>query len=102
MWYKVPATRTACKSKPMSPVLKFLIRRVASDPEAVAIWRAQIEVISDHERENFLKHRAGNLRQYLAGVEQICKQHGENSRAFKVARLMKPLFEMMNMYAPIA
>jgi hypothetical protein len=50
----------------------------------------------------FLKHSAGDLTEYVKGLERICKEQGQKSRAAKVARLIKPLFETMNMYAPIA
>ncbi len=50
----------------------------------------------------FLKHRAGDLAEYVKHLELTCREQGEKSRAAKVARLIRPLFDTMNMYAPIA
>jgi hypothetical protein len=50
----------------------------------------------------FLKHGAASLTEYVNGLERICQEQGEKSRAVKVAKLINPLFETMNMYAPIA
>ena len=73
-----------------------------SSSNSVAVWKAHLNKLSKAEREMFLEHRAGDLSQYVSDVKQICRQQGQQSRAVKVARLMKPLFETTNMYAPIA
>ena len=50
----------------------------------------------------FLQYKAADLKQYVTAIEKSVQDHGKNSRALKVAHLLKPLFETMNMYAPIA
>jgi hypothetical protein len=50
----------------------------------------------------FLKHGARDPEEYVQRLKTTCREQGEKSRAAKVARLIRPLFNTMNMYAPIA
>src|SRR5580700_9316923 len=71
-------------------------------PEGIATWRAQIARASKAERDMFLQHRAADLGKYTAAIEKTVLDHGKDSWSLKVARLLNPLFQTMNMYAPIA
>lgn len=73
-----------------------------SATEGIAIWRAHVEKLSEEERNRFLKYSATDVKHYVAALEQAVKQQSQKSRAVKVAQLIKPVFETMNMYAPIA
>ena len=71
-------------------------------PQGIAAWRAKLAKASQTERDMFLEYKAGDLQQYATAIESSVKDHGKNSRALRVAHLLNPLFETMNMYAPIA
>jgi hypothetical protein len=49
-----------------------------------------------------LQYQAADLEKYTAAIEKTVLDRGKDSRALRVARLLKPLFQTMNMYAPIA
>jgi hypothetical protein len=69
---------------------------------STAFWKGQIDQLSKPERETFLEYGAGDVAERVKRFEQICREQVHQSRAAKIARLMKPLFDTMNMYAPIA
>jgi hypothetical protein len=50
----------------------------------------------------FEQHSAGDLTQYVHNIEAIFETQGQKSHAGKVARMFRPLYETMNLYAPIA
>jgi len=59
-------------------------------------------VASKAERDIFLHYEAADLKQIVTAIESFVQDHGRKSRALKVANILHPLFEFMNMYAPIA
>jgi ankyrin repeat domain-containing protein 50 len=79
-----------------------LTNPITSTSEGIAAWRTHIGKLSEEERERFLRYRAEDVKQYAAAIEATVKDQGKNSRAIQVAQLISPLFQTMNMYAPIA
>jgi ankyrin repeat domain-containing protein 50 len=79
-----------------------LTRSIASTSEAIATWRSHIGNLSKEERDRFLRYSAADVKQYIAAIEKTVKDQSKKSRAIRIAQLINPLFQTMNMYAPIA
>ena len=75
---------------------------VCSSAQVMAAWKTHLGKLSEAEREMFLKYRKSDLAQYVSGIEDICRKQGDQSKGLGVARLFKPLFGTMNLYAPVA
>jgi hypothetical protein len=78
------------------------LNRNTRSNNSTLLWKAQIDRLSEPEREMFLQHGAGDLAEHVKHLEQTCRDQGDKSRAAKVARSIRPVLNTMNMYAPIA
>lgn len=70
--------------------------------QAMAIWKAHLNKLSPLQKKMFLDHQKGDLTEYVSSIEDLCRKQGNQSRGRRVARLFRPLFRTMNMYAPVA
>lgn len=86
----------------------FLVRYATliflSTNDSVTAWRAEVQKLTQEELRSFLrmsKSDDADLEQYATAIDSIIQEKVKKSKSLKVAKWLEPLFECVNMYAPI-
>lgn len=58
--------------------------------------------MTDEERKEFLSYKCENLGDYLAKLQEACKEHDDQSIGVKISKCFAPIYEVIDLYMPIA
>ncbi|KAH8901575.1 ankyrin [Thozetella sp. PMI_491] len=92
-----PSQVPSLPSEPLEPTLQI-------QQLAVAAWRSEIEAIATAEEQAVFFEEVKNVRSLVDWVQQleiVVKHEGQQSKSLKVVRWIKPVFQTMNLIAPV-
>jgi hypothetical protein len=72
-----------------------------SDGDAFIVWRAKVKGLTAEQRREFLAHKHDDLASYVSEFEDIARRQ-DRRRAHRIATLIKPLWDLSKVLAPIA
>lgn len=72
-----------------------------ADGDAFIVWRAKVKGLTAEQRREFLSHKHDDLASYVSEFEDIARRQGRR-RAHRIATLIKPLWDLSKVLAPIA
>jgi hypothetical protein len=72
----------------------------AADRDGFNVWRGKVRSLTPQQRKQFLAHKHDDLASYLADLESIARNQGAR-RARRIATVMKPLWELSKVLAPV-
>jgi hypothetical protein len=70
--------------------------------DTFAAWIARVKALTPEQRRKFLAHSRADLGEYMEEFEEIAKKKAESSKAHKVAKFVKPLYELCRVLVPVA
>jgi hypothetical protein len=65
-------------------------------------WQNHVAKLTEKERDLFLSSQTGDISKYMTAIETASKKQEKSSRGIKISGKLEPLFNALNMYAPIA
>ena len=77
------------------------LERDALERDAFAVWRSKVQGLSAEQRKEFLAHQRDGLASYVSEFEDIARRQG-GGHAYRIAALIKPLWNLSKVLAPIA
>jgi len=72
-----------------------------SNGDAFIVWRAKVEGLTAEQRREFLEHKHDDLASYVSAFEDIATRQ-DRRLAHRIATLIKPVWELSKVLAPIA
>ena len=69
--------------------------------DVFVVWRRKVEGLTQEQRREFLAHKHNDLASYVSEFEDIARKQGRQ-RAHRIATLIKPLWNLSKVLAPVA